>query len=65
MAAAYGLEELDLPFNFKVLWLGTSELVENTFSFLMAALDLDKNMSLIASTDAEWKISHKSGVSNF
>jgi len=31
----------------------------------MAPLDLDKNMSLAASIDAEWKISQKSGVSIF
>lgn len=65
MAAAYGLKPLDLPLDFKIIWLGTSELVENTFSSLMAPLDLDKSMSLTASIDAEWKMSWKSGVSIF
>ena len=65
MAAAHGLEPLDLPSDFKITWLGTYELVENTFSSLMAPLDLDKNMSLATSIDAEWKISRKSGVSIF
>jgi len=65
MAAAYGLKSLDLPLDFKIVWLGTSELVKNTFSSLMAPLDLDKNMSLTASIDAEWKMSQKSGVSIF
>ena len=62
MAAAYGLQSLDPPLNFKVVWLGTFELVEITFSSLMAPLDLDKKKCLAASTDAEWKISWKSGV---
>jgi hypothetical protein len=57
MAAAYGLEPLDLPPDFKITWLGTYELVEITFSSLMAPLDLDKNMSLAANIDAEWKTS--------
>src|SRR6267154_1433446 len=65
MATAYGLKPLDLPLDFKIVWLSTSELVENTFSSLMAPLDLDKNMSLTASIDAKWKMSWKSGVSIF
>lgn len=65
MAAAYGLEPLDLPPEFRIIWLGTYELVENTFSSLMAPLDLDKNMSLAASIDAEWRVSRRHGVSIF
>ena len=65
MAATYGLQPLDPPLNFKVVWLGTFELVEITFSSLMAPLDLDKKKCLAASTDAEWKVSRKSGISIF
>jgi hypothetical protein len=65
MAAAYDLEPLDLVLDFKIIWLCIYELVENTFSSLMAPLDLDNNKSLAASINVEWKISRRLGVSIF
>jgi hypothetical protein len=65
MATTYGHRPLELPTNFKVFPLLTSDLVENVFSSLMDPLNLDTSRSLVASIDAEWNISRTRGVSIF
>ena len=65
MAAAYGLKPFNMPSNIKIVWLGTADLIETTFASLMTPLDLDSEMSLSASVDAEWNLSRTSGVSIF
>ena len=43
--------------------LDTPSLVEAVFSSLLSPLDLDKDMHLCVSFDAEWNVSHRVGVS--
>ena len=63
VAAAYGLILLELPDSLKIIWLGTSELVETTLSALIYVLDLSEHANICVSLDAEWNLSRLTRVS--
>lgn len=63
IAAAHGLDSLDLPSSTRLMVLDTPSLVEGVLSSLLSPLDLDENMHLCVSLDAEWNVSRRVGVS--
>jgi hypothetical protein len=63
IAAAHGLDSLDLPSSTCLMVLDTPSLVEGVLSSLLSPLDLDENMYMCVSLDAEWNVSRRVGVS--
>ncbi|KAK6981231.1 hypothetical protein R3P38DRAFT_3234489 [Favolaschia claudopus] len=63
VAAAHGLDPLELPVSTSVQFLGTYALVESALSSLTSIIDASPNAHLCISIDAEWNISRRSGVS--
>jgi hypothetical protein len=63
IASAYGLSELKLPENLRIITLESPSLVEGTLSSLLQSVDLDEKAVLVVSLDAEWNISRQTGVS--
>lgn len=63
MAAAYGLNALELPAEYQIMWLGTASLIESTISSLIAPLDEHPDDHLCISLDTEWNMSRREGVS--
>lgn len=62
IAAAYGLQPLEIPDSVKVHYLSAPDLVEAALSPLLELLD-PVDSSLCISIDAEWNISRTIGVS--
>jgi hypothetical protein len=63
IAAAHGLNSLNLPTSTCLMVLDTPSLVESVLSSLLSPLDLDENLHLCVSLDAEWNVSCRVGVS--
>jgi hypothetical protein len=63
VASAHGLDELRLPQSVRVIILESPMLVEGALSSLLQPIDLNEEAVLVVSLDAEWNISHQTGVS--
>ena len=60
---AHGLKPLELPPTLRTIVLDSSELAEQALAPLMSPLDLDPDLRLCISLDAEWDMSRHVGVS--